>query len=208
MGKVDSSGTSTYKRDGAGVLAPVLSDGTTAMTQGISSRVSSTTTFDHHDYLGTTSLQTAGNESTVSTRTYDAFGMPISTSGTPKTGFGFAGGYGYQEDADSGLKLLGHRYYDASTGRFLTRDPAKDGRSWYGYCENDPLKFVDPVGYKSGWIKSAWKWIKKTGGRVSGGIKGIGRGTWKVIGVVTVVRPVASFFEVLYEGAINSQERL
>ena len=27
--------------------------------------------------------------------------------------FGFAGGYGYQEDADSGLKLLGHRYYDS-----------------------------------------------------------------------------------------------
>jgi len=25
--------------------------------------------------------------------------------------FGFAGGYGYQEDSDSSLKLLGHRTY-------------------------------------------------------------------------------------------------
>ncbi|MCO5297810.1 MAG: hypothetical protein M9921_13240 [Fimbriimonadaceae bacterium] len=146
VGKVDSSGTSTYKRDGAGVLAPVLSDGTSAMTPGISSRASSTTTFDHHDYLGTTSLQTAANESTVSTRTYDAFGMPVSTSGTPKTGFGFVGACDYQEDVDSDLKLLGHRYYDPSTGRFLTRDPLGYDRNWYQYVSGNPLNGVDPSG--------------------------------------------------------------
>jgi hypothetical protein len=42
--------------------------------------------------------------------------------------------------------LLGHRYYDASTGRFLTRDPIKDGRNWYVYCENKPTCWVDPTG--------------------------------------------------------------
>jgi RHS repeat-associated protein len=60
--------------------------------------------------------------------------------------FGFAGNWGYQEDADSGLKLLGHRYYDSSTGRFLTRDPINDGRNWYANCDNNPLKAVDPTG--------------------------------------------------------------
>jgi RHS repeat-associated protein len=44
-------------------------------------------------------------------------------------------------------KLLGHRYYDASTGRFLSRDSAKDGRNWYVYCENNPLGKVDPSGH-------------------------------------------------------------
>ena len=34
---------------------------------------------------------------------------------------------GYQEDGDSGLKLLGHWFVNLSTGRFLTRDLAKDG---------------------------------------------------------------------------------
>ena len=57
----------------------------------------------------------------TATRTYDAFGMLQSTTGTPKGPFGFAGSHGYQEDSDTGLKLLGHRYYDPSTGRFLTR---------------------------------------------------------------------------------------
>jgi uncharacterized protein RhaS with RHS repeats len=44
------------------------------------------------------------------------------------------------------LKLLGHRYYDSSTGRFLTRDPIKDGRNWFSYCENNPVSFYDSEG--------------------------------------------------------------
>ena len=37
--------------------------------------------------------------------------------------FGFAASSGYQEDGDTGLNLLGRRYYDPSTGRSLSRDP-------------------------------------------------------------------------------------
>ncbi|MDX2066064.1 MAG: RHS repeat-associated core domain-containing protein, partial [Fimbriimonadaceae bacterium] len=73
-------------------------------------------------------------------------GAPERDAGTWTGPFGFAGNWGYQEDGDSGLQLLGHRYYDPSTGRFLTRDPIKDGRNWYSYCENNPLTAVDPAG--------------------------------------------------------------
>jgi len=52
----------------------------------------------------------------------------------------------YQTDGDTGLLLLGHRYYDASVGRFLTADPAKAGGNWYAYCDNNPLKGTDPEG--------------------------------------------------------------
>ena len=41
---------------------------------------------------------------------------------------------------------MGHRYYDSDTGRFLTRDPIKDGRNWYSYCDNNPIQRVDPKG--------------------------------------------------------------
>ena len=44
--------------------------------------------------------------------------------------------------------LLGHRYYDPNAGRFLTRDPEKDGRNWYVYCDNNPLKNIDPSGFE------------------------------------------------------------
>jgi RHS repeat-associated protein len=78
-------------------------------------------------------------------RTYDAFGNVVSSSGTWNGPFGNGGAFGYQEDA-TGLKLLGHRYYDSSIGRFLTRDPIKDGRNWYAYCGNDPVNRADPSG--------------------------------------------------------------
>ena len=47
---------------------------------------------------------------------------------------------------ETGLQLLGHRYYDSSTGRFITRDPIKDGRNWYGYCDNNPVNAIDADG--------------------------------------------------------------
>ncbi len=43
---------------------------------------------------------------------------------------------------------MGHRYYDSDTGRFLTRDPIKDGRNWYSYCENNPVSGLDPDGLR------------------------------------------------------------
>jgi RHS repeat-associated protein len=148
VGKVDSGGTKTFKRDGVGVTAPVLSDGVSSFTPGISTRTSGASKFLHDDRLGTLGLETDANQATTATKAYDAFGMPISSTGSSASPFGFAGGYGYQEDPDSGLKLLGHRYYDSSTGRFLTRDRLKDGRNWYTYCYNNPQKWVDPKGLK------------------------------------------------------------
>ena len=71
-----------------------------------------------------------------------------SSSGTHQGPFGYGGPYGYQTDPDTGLMLLGHRFYDPSVGRFLTRDPIKDGRNWYGYGGGwaNPVNSVDPDG--------------------------------------------------------------
>ena len=41
---------------------------------------------------------------------------------------------------------LRNRYYQPSTGRFLTSDPAQDGMNWYMYCGGDPVNYVDPLG--------------------------------------------------------------
>jgi RHS repeat-associated protein len=142
-GKTDSTGTYSFVRDGADVTDPVLDDGAANYTPGVSQHRSGATTFENVDYLGTSTRQTNASQSTTATRSHDAFGNLVATTGTPIGPFGFAGDKGYQEDPDSGLKLLGHRYYDPSTGRFLTRDPAKDGRNWYAYCNSSPLTWTD-----------------------------------------------------------------
>jgi len=77
---------------------------------------------------------------------FDAFGMTVYHGGSGTlTPYGFVGKKGYQTDT-SGLMLLGHRYYDAGIGRFLSRDPIHDGNNWYAYCGNNPLGKSDPTG--------------------------------------------------------------
>lgn len=59
------------------------------------------------------------------------------------------GAEGYQQDADSGLMLLGARYYDPSVGRFISSDPIRYGggdANLYRYCLNLPQCAVDPSG--------------------------------------------------------------
>jgi RHS repeat-associated protein len=53
---------------------------------------------------------------------------------------------GKKRDSSTGLYYFGARYYDPEIGRFITEDPAKHGTNWYVYCENNPLKYVDPNG--------------------------------------------------------------
>ena len=111
------------------------------MVPGIAESSGGGTNFIQTDRLG--SMKAYGGTDTAE---YDAFGKVILRTGTSATQKGFAGNLGYQEDGESGYKLLGHRYYDPESGRFLSRDGSKDGRNWYCYCNNNPTKFVDSDG--------------------------------------------------------------
>jgi RHS repeat-associated protein len=141
------AGTTNYLRSGPDVTDPLLSDGTATYTPGISQSRNGTSTFDLQDRLGSATYQTNTAGIVTGTRTYDPYGVQKTNLGAQGP-FGFAGGYGYQEDedADTGLKVLGHRYFDSSTGRFLTRDQAHFGRNWYAYCSNRSNNLVDPTG--------------------------------------------------------------
>jgi RHS repeat-associated protein len=149
VSKSNSLSSRTYKRNGVGVTAPVLSDGVATMVPGISEKSGGVTSTILSDRMG--SMKGMSNAGAVTdTAEFDAFGKVVSRTGTNATQKGFAGGYGYQEDGETGYKLLGHRYYDADTGRFLSRDPVQDGRNWYSYCKNNPLKVVDSSGLAPG----------------------------------------------------------
>ena len=144
-----NEGTSqTFRRDGVDVTSPVLSDGIGHFTPGVSERTTATT-FYHADRLGSYDVQSNVSQAVTATKTFDAFGLLVASTGTPVGPFGFVGRAGYQSDA-SGLQLLGHRYYDSSTGRFLTRDTDTEGRNWYDYVSNNPLLRTDARGLGPG----------------------------------------------------------
>ncbi|MCW5939380.1 MAG: RHS repeat-associated core domain-containing protein [Fimbriimonadaceae bacterium] len=76
-------------------------------------------------------------------RKSDAWGQVRSGSGPNQ---GYCASLQHRRDAESGLVYMRARYYEPSTGRFLSEDPAMDGANWYVYCANDPVNRVDPTG--------------------------------------------------------------
>ncbi len=145
LSKTEGSTTTTYNRAGSYVTDPVLSDSGARYTPGISERRGSTTTFSHPG-LKNENTQTNTSKAVTATRTYDAFGQELASTGTWQSPFGYAGAMGYQSGDRSGLMLLGHRYYDPGTGKFITSDPIKSGDNWFNYCGNNPLSKADPLG--------------------------------------------------------------
>ena len=149
IGKVSNGSTFAYTHEDDAVDSAVLSDGQAVYQHGlglISEVRNGSSAFYKTDALGSTRALTNAGGTTTDEQTTDAFGNTVSVTGTTPTAFGFAGQFGYKTDAETGLMLLGHRYYDPSTGRFLSRDPILDGYNWYNYCDNDPLSAVDPEG--------------------------------------------------------------
>jgi len=150
VGKQDSTGSYSYLCDGASPASPVLWDGQAVYTAGLSERRGGVSSFSDFDRLG--NLWTVdGSAGAVQLYYQDTtgFGGLLAAAGNVGTPFRFGGGNGCQTDADSGLVLMGHRYYDTRIGRFISQDPVRSGGNWYAYASNSPVNSVDPSGLVS-----------------------------------------------------------
>jgi RHS repeat-associated protein len=82
---------------------------------------------------------------------YDEFGNVTNDTNPGQTPFGFAAGL---YDTETGLVRFGVRDYDASTGRWTSKDPIRfDGgdSDLFAYSGNDPVNSADPNGTKPPW---------------------------------------------------------
>jgi len=86
----------------------------------------------------------------VRTTNLGPFGEVIRATGPMAKANPFRFSTKYQDD-ETDLLYYGYRYYNASTGRWISRDPAEEdgGSNLYGAMDNDPTDEVDPLGLKS-----------------------------------------------------------
>ena len=82
-----------------------------------------------------------GNE-----RTYDVWGGVRSGNATGGPKGRYCANLGHVQDDESGLIYMRARYYEPSSGRFISEDPIKAGGNWYVYARNTPSIMNDPTG--------------------------------------------------------------
>jgi RHS repeat-associated protein len=127
--------------------------------------------YAHNGHLGTPHMLSDENGISVWSAVYDPFGRATVNEDVDNDGsnvtlnFRFPGQY---HDAESGLYYNYFRYYDPDTGRYITSDPIgmHGGFNTYVYVENNPRRYIDPVGLKK---------VRGRGGHPSMAGRGVGR---------------------------------
>ncbi|MGH7134287.1 MAG: RHS repeat-associated core domain-containing protein, partial [Pirellulales bacterium] len=125
----------------AGVDAVLVQGTVSSLTQG------DTDVFVAYDNLGTPRDDVDGTGTLVNHKVFSVFGKDVYDSNPSVVNWaGFAGGH---DDPNTGLVNDYHRWYDPSTGRWLSADPmgfSAGDSDLERYAANSPVSMGDPTG--------------------------------------------------------------
>jgi RHS repeat-associated protein len=78
---------------------------------------------------------------------YGSFGNLTASTGTLTNSFRYTA---REFDGESGFHYYRARYYDSTTGRFISEDPLRffSDIDFYRYVLNNPTNFIDPLGLR------------------------------------------------------------
>ncbi|MDD3313778.1 RHS repeat-associated core domain-containing protein, partial [Pseudodesulfovibrio sp.] len=115
-----------------------------------------------YDQVGSLRVVANADGEVIKEVLYDPFGGIIEDSNPGfRIPIGFAGGL---HDRDLGFVRFGWRDYDTFTDRWTAPDPLGDkggDPDWYGYCLDDPVNGVDPMGL--------FAWVPLAGAAIGAG---------------------------------------
>ncbi|HWB02367.1 MAG TPA: putative Ig domain-containing protein [Verrucomicrobiales bacterium] len=144
--------------------------------------------YHHRDGSRNVRLISDSAGSVSDTYGYNAFGALLSRTGTTRTPYQFAG---ERSGESEGLVFLRARYYDPSTGRFISKDPFEGvlrgpvSLHRYLYANSNPVMFTDPTGQFT--VTETMVYSAITGGLVSGVIGAIsGKRGWALAADIVV----------------------
>lgn len=104
------------------------------------------TAYYHYDFRGSTIALTDDGQNIFRQYQYDAYGKILqqTSAGSDDNPFRYVGQHGVQYEAPD-LYFMRARYYDPTTGKFLSEDPIWS-TNVYNYGSNDPINKFDPDG--------------------------------------------------------------
>jgi RHS repeat-associated protein len=139
MGTEDVELTSTPTRYGIGARGIDVVSRTTSSGSQVSYPL-----YDGHGNNVGSLLKNGASFTVADEKTYDAWGALRSGGGTDKGKH--CANLGHKQDDESGLVYMRARYYEPTSGRFVSQDIQKQGRNWFNYCGNKPISRVDVSG--------------------------------------------------------------
>jgi len=103
------------------------------------------TSYFEADGLGSVTSLSSTAGALANTYTYDSFGNTTNSTGSITNPFRYTG---REFDSETGLYYYRARYYDPTSGRFLSEDPIHfiGGVNFYRYVRNKPPNFRDALG--------------------------------------------------------------
>jgi RHS repeat-associated protein len=115
------------------------------MDQPLAEFQSGMTSYYEQGELGSVSSLSNSAASLANTYVYDSFGKRTASTGTLTNPFQYTG---RDFDPETSINYYRARYYDPSTGRFLSEDPIRfaGGTDFYSYVLNNPVNRNDPKG--------------------------------------------------------------
>jgi RHS repeat-associated protein len=180
--KSSALGTTNYLYDGINSIEEVDQSGnvlaryarTTSIDEPLSEVRSGTAGYYDQDGLGSISSLSNSAGALADTYTYDSFGKLVASTGTLTSPFQYTG---REFDPEAGLNYNSARYYNPTTGRFISQDPLGFGGgnpNVYEYVGNNSLNFIDPIGLTSCVVTSTvgvvcsnwntnWSWTEPQG---------------------------------------------
>ena len=153
------------------------------------------------DNLGSTRALTNSSGDLADTDTYDSYGNVTASTGSVADAMLFSGQY---MDTESGLYYLLARYYDPSTGQFLSVDPlVQDTQMPYAYASGDPINGIDPSGNDVTRAEMCEKLTtlacgrqpEVTWGSISVGLCGSALGVVRLVGGFLTICPIVLRFQ-------------
>ena len=140
------SANAIERMDGNGAILSRFVQGRTT-DEHLGEVASGTVSYYEQDALGTVSSLSNAAAALANSYSYDAFGKPLTSTGTLSNPFQYTG---RDFDPETGIDYYRARYYDASIGRFISEDPIRfaGSPSFYVYTQNRPVNATDPSGLR------------------------------------------------------------